>query len=407
MLRPRFLRRTKADVLNFLPSKSEIIIPLSMSSVQRELYKSIVSQDPELLKAITTRFEKGQRQFKSDLPKLRNILMELRKCLAHPFVQSPGLEDRNVDEEQEQRALTEASSKLDFLAKILPKLRERGHRILFFSQFLDMLNILEDFLAGIGFRFARLDGKTATVERQHIIDEFNSSESKLDCFLLSTRAGGAGINLGTAPNRFLTVATADTVIIYDPDHNPHQDLQALARAHRIGQEKKVVVFRLMTRNTVEGFEFDNPADEERIYQTSKKKMILDHLIVESLDNNEEKLDVEALILHGLKALFEDSGEKDIKYDEADIEKLLDRTQIEETVDGKPSDEGGLGAFKTARIWATSTAQIEDLTEDNGAILEVGYWDRIIQERMSIAEARKLAAAEDAGRGKRRASKVYS
>jgi chromodomain-helicase-DNA-binding protein 4 len=167
-----------------------------MSSVQKELYKSIVSQNPELLKAITTRAEKGQQQAKSNLPRLMNILLELRKCLAHPFVQAPDMEDRNVAPEQEQRALVEASGKLSFLAKILPKLKEGGHRVLIFSQFLDMLNLLEDFLTGIGFRFVRLDGSTATVERQHMIDEFNRAESELDCFLLSTRAGGAGINLG-------------------------------------------------------------------------------------------------------------------------------------------------------------------------------------------------------------------
>lgn len=122
--------------------------------------------------------------------------MQLRKCLAHPFVQAPEMEDRNVNPEQEQRALVEASGKLSFLAKILPKLKERGHRVLIFSQFLDMLDLLEDFLAGIGFRFARLDGGTATNDRQHMIDEFNAPTSQMDCFLLSTRAGGAGINLG-------------------------------------------------------------------------------------------------------------------------------------------------------------------------------------------------------------------
>jgi chromodomain-helicase-DNA-binding protein 4 len=190
------LRRTKADVLTSLPPKSEIIVPLSLSTVQKEQYKSIVSQNPELLKAITTRAERGQQQAKSNLPRLQNILMELRKCLAHPFVQAPDLEDRNVTPEQEQCALVEASGKLSFLAKILPKLKERGHRVLIFSQFIDMLNLLEDFLSGIGFRYVRLDGSTSTVERQHMIDDFNHSESGLDCFLLSTRAGGAGINLG-------------------------------------------------------------------------------------------------------------------------------------------------------------------------------------------------------------------
>ena len=133
--------------------------------------------------------------------------MELRKCLAHPFVQAPEMEDRNVTPEQEQRALVEASGKLSFLAKILPKLKERGHRVLIFSQFLGMLDLLEDFLSGIGFKFARLDGSTATVDRQHMIDEFNSAGSDLDCFLLSTRAGGAGINLGISLIVVMTYAS--------------------------------------------------------------------------------------------------------------------------------------------------------------------------------------------------------
>jgi hypothetical protein len=132
-------------------------------------------------------------------------------------------------------------------------------------------------------------------------------------------------------------------------------------------------------------------------------MVLDHLIVESLDNSEEKLEVEKLLLHGLKALFEDTGEKDIKYDDADIDRLLDRTQIEQTVE-EPTEEGVLGSFKTARIWANSTAQLEDLPEESANLLEIGYWDRIIQERMSLAEAQRQAEEEEIGRGKRRASR---
>lgn len=136
-------------------------------------------------------------------------------------------------------------------------------------------------------------------------------------------------------------------------------------------------------------------------------MVLDHLIVESLDNNEEKLEVEKLLLHGLKALFEDTGEKDIKYDDADIDNLLDRSQIEQNVAQSTSDEGVLGSFKTARIWANSTAKLEDLPDEETNILEVGYWDRIIQERMLLAQAQRQAQQEEIGRGKRRASrKVY-
>jgi hypothetical protein len=135
-------------------------------------------------------------------------------------------------------------------------------------------------------------------------------------------------------------------------------------------------------------------------------LVLDHLIVESLDHSEEKLDVEKFILHGLKALFEDSGEKDIKYDDTDIEKLLDRGQIQETEN--TTDEGGLGSFKTARIWANSTAQLEYLPEENESLLETSYWDKIIQERISLVRVQKQADLDEGGRGKRRATKkVYS
>jgi chromodomain-helicase-DNA-binding protein 4 len=142
-----------------------------------------------------------------------------------------------------------------------------------------------------------------------------------------------------------------------------------------------------------------------MYQTAKKKMVLDHLIVESLDKADEKLDVESVLLHGLKAIFEDTGEKDIRYDDADIEKLIDRSQIEETVSDQASKEG-LGSFKTARVWANSTARLEDLPEEDNS-LEVDYWDRIIKERMSVAEAQKRAQQEEIGRGKRRASRKVS
>ena len=142
-----------------------------------------------------------------------------------------------------------------------------------------------------------------------------------------------------------------------------------------------------------------------MYQTSKKKMVLDHLIVETLDKDDEKLDVEGVLLHGLKAIFEDTGEKDVRYDDVDIEKLIDRSRIEENIP-EASKEGGLGSFKTARVWANSTTKLEDLPEEDNS-LEVDYWDRIIKERMSIAEAQKLAQQEEIGRGKRRASRKVS
>jgi len=189
--------------------------------------------------------------------------MQLRKCLCHPFVYSREIEERTEIAAVSHRNLVEASAKLQLLELLLPKLRERGHRVLIFSQFLDMLSIIEDFLDGLEMPYQRLDGTMGSLEKQKRIDQFNAPESPLFAFLLSTRAGGVGINL----------ATADTVIILDPDFNPHQDIQALSRAHRIGQKKKVLCFQLMTRASA----------EEKIVQIGRKKMALDHVVVEQLD----------------------------------------------------------------------------------------------------------------------------
>ena len=127
------------------------------------------------------------------------------------------------------------------LDKMLPELRSSGHRVLIFSQMTRVLDLLQDYLEGSGMPSVRLDGTTSATERQVLIERFNKPDSPLFCFLLSTRAGGQGINL----------ATADTVIIFDSDFNPHMDLQALARAYRIGQRRDVMVYRLVTRGTIE------------------------------------------------------------------------------------------------------------------------------------------------------------
>jgi hypothetical protein len=133
-------------------------------------------------------------------------------------------------------------------------------------------------------------------------------------------------------------------------------------------------------------------------------MVLDHLIVEKLDKKEEeKLDVQGWLLHGLKALFEDNGEHDIRYDDNDIENLLDRSKIEDTIQ-QPAEEESLGSFKTARIWANSTAKLQHLEDKQEDILEADYWDRIIKERVKLAKAVKEAELANQGRGKRRAAK---
>jgi SNF2 family DNA or RNA helicase len=377
-IRPYILRRTKVQVLTFLPPLGQIIVPISMSHLQKKLYKSILAKNPELLKALFV----NQTLKQQDRANLNNILMQLRKCLCHPFVYSREIEERTDIAAVSHRNLVEASAKLHLLEILLPKLKEGGHRVLIFSQFLDMLSILEDFLDGLQLSYQRLDGTMGSLEKQKRIDHFNAPDSSDFAFLLSTRAGGVGINL----------ATADTVIILDPDFNPHQDIQAISRAHRIGQKKKVLCFQLMTRASV----------EERIVQIGRKKMALDHVVVEQLDADDfEEKDVQSILKHGAAELFKDEGaDHDIRYDEASIDKLIDRTQIENTK--ASGDDSAETQFSFARVWANDQGALED-TIDAPADEEApdpGVWDKILKERQAVAAREALARADALGKGRR-------
>ncbi|KAI0578669.1 HepA Superfamily II DNA RNA helicase SNF2 family [Pyrenophora tritici-repentis] len=378
-IRPFILRRTKAKVLTFLPPLGQIILPISMSHLQKQVYKSILSKSPELLKALFTSDKQLKQQERANLS---NILMQLRKCLCHPFVYSREIEERSDVAAVSHRNLVEASAKLSLLEMLLPKLHERGHRVLIFSQFLDMLNIIEDFLDGMQLPYQRLDGTMGSLEKQKRIDQFNAPDSPLFAFLLSTRAGGVGINL----------ATADTVIILDPDWNPHQDLQAIARAHRIGQKNKVLCLQLATRASV----------EEKIMQMGKKKMALDKVVVQDLDREDpEDEDVESILKYGAAELFkDDDADHDIRYDDASIDKLLDRSQIENTKTG--DDDSAESQFGFARIWVNEKGTLQDDfdTVDEEIAPDPGVWDKILKERQAAAAAEALARAEAMGRGRR-------
>ncbi|KAI9887534.1 MAG: hypothetical protein M1823_000625 [Watsoniomyces obsoletus] len=382
MIRPFFLRRTKAQVLTFLPPMAQIIVPVTMSVLQKKLYKSILAKNPELIKSI---FGRRPGHLKNtERSNLNNLLMQLRKCLCHPFVYSKLIEERSGNAAVSHRTLVEASSKLQLLELMLPALQERGHRVLIFSQFLEMLDIIEDFLDGLQLPFQRLDGSIGSLEKQKRIDEFNAPNSKLFAFLLSTRAGGVGINL----------ATADTVIIMDPDFNPHQDIQALSRAHRIGQKKKVLVFQLMTRDSA----------EEKIMQIGRKKMALDHVLIDKMGEEDEAgLDVQSILKHGASALFndDDDQERQIRYDAASIEKLLDRSQAESTKTG--ADNSAESQFSFARVWANDQSELQEGLAGDGEetpAVDESLWDKLLQERAREAEIQRAAAQQTFGRGKR-------
>ncbi|OAD81316.1 hypothetical protein PHYBLDRAFT_96522, partial [Phycomyces blakesleeanus NRRL 1555(-)] len=332
-LKPYFLRRTKKTALKELPPKSEIIVPVSMTSLQKEVYKQILSQNIKSFKEYSV----GTKQANGSTRVSRNILMDLRKVLNHPYL----IEDVEVhqpDQESVHRALIDACGKLRILHQMLPKLKRDGHRILIFSTLRLTLDVLEDYLKVEQHTYRRLDGSCSQLEKISAIDAFNSPDSDVFIFLLSTRAGGVGINL----------ATADTVIVWDPDANPHADMQAIGRAYRFGQKNPVLVLKFMTRLSA----------EEKIMHVAKKKMVLDHLVVEKMDDDDlESNDIESILKYGSKALFEGDNSKDIVYDSAAIDKLLDRSKIvkdnsDENADGEDGEK--TLSFSFGKVWSSST-----------------------------------------------------
>ena len=378
-LKPIFLRRTKAQVLTFLPPIAQIIVPVSLSALQKKLYRSILAKNPELIKSIIGASKRSLKQ--TERANLNNILMQLRKCLCHPFVYSREIEERSRDPIVSHRNLVDASSKFQLLALMLPMLQDRGHRVLIFSQFLDMLDMVEDFLDGLGLLHGRLDGSMSSLDKQRRIDEFNAPDSNLFAFLLSTRAGGVGINL----------ATADTVIILDPDFNPHQDIQALSRAHRIGQQKKVLVFQLTTRSTA----------EEKIMQIGKKKMLLDHVLIEQMDADDDAgVDLESILRHGTEAIFADDDTQDIKYDIASVDRLLDRSQMEDTKADK--EQSAESQFSFAKVWVNDKGALEEgMKEIEEGQPDPSLWDKILQQRELEAAEEAAIREREFGRGRRK------
>ncbi|GFE54089.1 chromo-helicase DNA-binding [Babesia ovis] len=242
------LRRVKKDVEKSLPNKVERILRVELSPMQVEWYRNILTRNYDQL----AKNSGGSRS------SLQNICMELKKVCNHPFLcYEP--EDRQAW----LHGLVYGSGKICLLEKLLVRLKERGHRVLIFSQMVRMLNIISEYLTMRGFKHQRLDGTMGREVRKKAMDHFNDPNSDDFCFLLSTKAGGLGINL----------TTADTVIIYDSDWNPQNDLQAEARAHRIGQTKTVQIYRLVTKDSI----------EQTILERAKTKMVLDALVVQGLN----------------------------------------------------------------------------------------------------------------------------
>jgi SWI/SNF-related matrix-associated actin-dependent regulator of chromatin subfamily A member 5 len=205
------------------------------------------------------------------------------------------------------------------LDKLLKKLIG-GHRVLIFSQMTSVLNILEDYCLFRKFNYCRIDGDTQIEERDRQIEEFNKPGSPFFVFLLSTRAGGLGINL----------ATADTVVLYDSDWNPQVDLQAMDRAHRIGQTRSVNVYRLVTENTI----------EEKIIERQLIKLKWDTLVIQKgrvaqKGKSMNKEELEGLINFGASEIFKSLGST---ITDEDIDNLLKRGEERTRLQNKELDD---------------------------------------------------------------------
>ncbi|XP_077156983.1 SWI/SNF-related matrix-associated actin-dependent regulator of chromatin subfamily A containing DEAD/H box 1 isoform X1 [Paroedura picta] len=271
IMKPFILRRVKEEVLKQLPPKKDIIELCEMSEKQEQLYQDLFNYFKRSIDSQEKSSEMG------------NVMMQLRKMANHPLLHrqyytpeklkemsklmlkepthceaNPDLifEDMSVMTDYELHLLCKQyanisdfklemdlildSGKFRMLGHMLSDFKEKGDRVVLFSQFTMMLDILEVFLKQQQFRYLRLDGKTQISDRIHLIDEFNS-DMGIFVFLLSTKAGGLGINL----------TSANVVILHDIDCNPYNDKQAEDRCHRVGQTREVTVIRLISKGTIE------------------------------------------------------------------------------------------------------------------------------------------------------------
>jgi chromodomain-helicase-DNA-binding protein 1 len=329
-IQPYMIRRTKEKVENDLPPKTEKILRVELSDIQLEYYKNILTRNYEALNEGGT----GHKQ------SLLNIVMELKKASNHallfPNAEAKFLKE-NATKDETLKALVTTSGKMMLLDRLLTKLKADGHRVLIFSQMVHMLDILTDYLKLRNYTYQRLDGTVPASDRKIAIDHFNAPGSDDYCFLLSTRAGGLGINL----------MTADTVVIFDSDWNPQADLQAMARAHRIGQQKPVSVYRLVSKDTI----------EEEILERARNKRMLEFITIQRgvTDRQQQELndkmsraaaepnsadDINNILKRRGQKMFEQSGNQK-KLEELDIDAVLENAEEHKTEQaaGLTSDGG--------------------------------------------------------------------
>jgi superfamily II DNA/RNA helicase len=355
----------KENVEKSIAPKEETIVEVELTTLQKKYYRAIYERNFTFLR-------KGNKS--SNMPSLLNVMMELRKCCNHPYL-IKGVEQNETEHltlrEQIYHKLIEASGKMVLIDKLLPKLKAGGHKVLIFSQMVRVLDILEDYLVWKGYTHERLDGRIRGNDRQAAIDRFSKPDSDRFVFLLCTRAGGLGINL----------TAADTVIIFDSDWNPQNDVQAQARCHRIGQEKSVKVYRLITRNTY----------EKRMFERASKKLGLDQAVLTKMNAGSttasstaeessavaadpilDKKVIDSLLKYGAYDLFREDDTAANRFYEEDIDKILERATVVKSTQGAETPDNPLSSFSKASFVSNSAAPELDINDPD-------FWNKLLPQ----------------------------
>ncbi|XP_009792124.1 ATP-dependent DNA helicase DDM1 isoform X1 [Nicotiana tabacum] len=313
ILRPFLLRRLKVDVEQMLPRKKEIILYATMTEHQKKFQDHLINRTLEgyLLENVS----RGH-----GFKKLTNLMIQLRKNCNHPDLLESAFDGSFCYPPVEQ--IVGQCGKFRLLDRLLSELFARKHKVLIFSQWTKVLDIMDYYFSEKGFDVCRIDGSVKLDERKRQIKEFNDVNSDCRIFLLSTRAGGLGINL----------TAADTCILYDSDWNPQMDLQAMDRCHRIGQTKPVHVYRLATALSVEG----------RILKRAFSKLKLEHVVIGKGQFKQErnKPTTDIVEEEDLLALLRDEDSEEDKLvqtdlSDEDLQRVLDRIDL---LVGPPSED---------------------------------------------------------------------
>ncbi|KAI8906817.1 SNF2 family N-terminal domain-containing protein [Gorgonomyces haynaldii] len=362
-LKGLMLRRLKRDVEKSLPSKTERILRVELSPMQLDYYKAVYSKNVETL------IKSGRSGSRISL---QNIAMELKKASNHPYLFEGA--EQNGSREELMRGVIMNSGKMVLLDKLLVRLKEDGHRVLIFSQMVRMLDILADYLVFRGYQFQRLDGTTSSELRRRSMDQFNAPGSLDFIFLLSTRAGGLGLNL----------ATADTVILFDSDWNPQNDLQAIARAHRIGQKNTVNVYRFISKDTI----------EEDIIERAKRKMVLEYSIIKTMDTSgasimKKKKDNNIVSNDELQDVLKFGATKLFKRPEGQDTNQLEQLNLDDVLARAEFHEG-------AEQSGTALGSTEFLEQFNVADVSVNQltWEEIIPESLRQSSTETIDLPEE-------------